>query len=347
MPNIFQRMGSAIGRAFGRGSDETVQTQQPIETQAPTRPATVRRPEPAPVQQQPQEEPQRRGFLSRLNPFANRREERERADRERLEQQLAERQRQLDAQGAALARREQAVREQSERLELERANRERIEREQQERVNRERLEQERIAQQMRVAQQLRDAQEADRQRREAERLAREEAARREEERKRATFGKGIPDLGIPAVTGVKGGATIYGMQTSEEVMQRLAEAAAVPGRRASIKVHDKNGWHDLYTNRGRKEGRGMTASEMLDRFSGSGVPGQDAAEHAFSTSVDTDDNDGVSEEGNEEDAPEWEDDGYVSDEDSYDYVGDSDGGDDDDTEGYDPGSVSGYQIVMY
>jgi hypothetical protein len=49
------------------------------------------------------------------------------------------------------------------------------------------------------------------------------------------------------------------------------------------------------------------------------------------------------------DGPEWEydGDGDGGGGDYYDYVDASDGGDDDETEGYDPASVNGYQLVVY
>lgn len=61
-------------------------------------------------------------------------------------------------------------------------------------------------------------------------------------------------------------------------MERLREYTAIPGKRVSVSVHDKNGWHNLFINTGRNPSgsRGMSASELLDRFEKNGVPSQEA-----------------------------------------------------------------------
>ena len=103
MPNFFERV-----RNFFTGDREEAPVQQQPEaapTPAPTRPATVQRPvQPEPTQAP---EPEKRGFWSRLNPFAGRREERERLERERSElaereQRIAERERQVEEQAARI-----------------------------------------------------------------------------------------------------------------------------------------------------------------------------------------------------------------------------------------------------
>jgi hypothetical protein len=100
MPNLFQRIGGAIGRVFGRGEE------------APT---------PAPA---PEPQPERPGFFERLNPFARARREREELERER--QAIEERARQVEARERQLEELRRNLAEQErQREEREREERER------------------------------------------------------------------------------------------------------------------------------------------------------------------------------------------------------------------------------
>lgn len=103
MPNFFERV-----RNFFTGErDETPVQQQPgpvAPAPAPTRPATVQ-----PMQQAP--EPEKRGFLSRLNPFYGRQQRERELESGRAE--VAERER-------LVAEREQQVQEQAARIEAQR-----------------------------------------------------------------------------------------------------------------------------------------------------------------------------------------------------------------------------------
>jgi hypothetical protein len=346
-------------------------------------------PEPqAPQRQEVQEAPRQRGFLDRLrDPFGvGARREQERLEQERqqlerdrqeLERQRAElqqerqrldqeRQRQQDQERQAIERERAELQKERERLEQERQRQQ-----EQERL---RLEQERQRDLDRQREQERQRAEEERQRQQDQERQRLIDHQRDQDRQRQEREqKAVEDwkkLGIPDVTGGKGW-TIYGCRTPEELRQRLDEAAAA-GKRVSLKVHDKNGWHSLYTNPGRGKvdksgmtvsgGAGISASELKDRFDLVGIPGEGATSRTGSGGIvpegagDMDlgecmgpDEGEEGEEGEILDGPEWDYDGegdYGPD-DYYDYVDVSDGGDDSDTEGYDPGSVNGYQLVVY
>ncbi len=281
------------------------------------------------------------------------REEFERQERQRIEREVREQ--------VERGQREQREQEQ----ERQRQERERQERERAELLEKERREREQAARKPQtVGDIVKDALAADRQRQQ------EEREWKEKNRSQSSPSvDGIPSLGIPGISGLPGGATIYATESSDELMRRLDEAARA-GKRVSISVLDKNGWHKLYTNTGRDKGRGMSASEMQRRFEKYGVPGQEKVGVAGPITTqyeptgeagggdiggvdvgggpDFGGGDGDWVGGGEE---EEEEDGGFPDDDYYDdydyYVGDSDGGDDGDTEGYDPGSVSGYQLTVY
>jgi len=224
MPNIFQRIGGAIGRVFGR-------EQQPVQ------------PEP----QQPQApEPQRRGFGERLRDFFQPgRAERERLERERAEiearaQEIAQRQRDVEA-------REQQLRDLRDRL----------------------AEQER--------------QREEREREERERTQPRPATRPEQARPPVAPvpAPPLPDAlrGIPAIMplGPKGrDGAAYTTSGADEVLRRLGEAAAL-GQRVSLRVHDENGWHDLFLNEKSGPGRHKPAkgirADYLAQFIGDDLEG--------------------------------------------------------------------------
>ena len=269
------------------------------------------------------------GLWDRVSGADRRREER--AELETRERAAAERERAAQEREQAAAERERAAQErerQAEEKERAAAEREERERGERERATREREERERG---------------------EKERESREQAVRDHQQWKES--------LGIEKEVVGGRGWTMHTVRSPEEVRQ-LVDDAAKADKRVSLNVHDKNGWHRLFLNTGRDfpGGRGMSAGEMLDRFDKAGVPG-DETDRALSGVAaggispvpgggqDFDfDSPGAPIEG-----PEWEEEGYSGeyDGDYYDYIDVSDGGDDTDTEGYDPGSVSGYQVVVY
>src|SRR6266536_636462 len=238
--------------------------------------------------------------------------QREEVEHQRIEQAVREqvgRERQeLDRQRQELVRQRQEVERQRAEIEAQRPQREEFERQERQRIEREVREQvERGQREQREQEQERQRQERERQERErAELLEKERREREQAARKPQTVGDivkdalaadrqrqqeerewkeknrsqsspsvdGIPSLGIPGISGLPGGATIYATESSDELMRRLDEAARA-GKRVSISVLDKNGWHKLYTNTGRDKGRGMSASEMQRRFEKYGVPGQE------------------------------------------------------------------------
>jgi hypothetical protein len=194
MPNIFQRMGAAIGRVFGREQDVG---RVPIGPLPGAQPA----------------EPERRGLGERIrNIFQP-----GRAERERLERELSE----------AREAREVAERQ--------------------------------AAEARAVARQEREAR---------------ETAERQVVRPPAPAAPQLPpDLrDIPPVLplGPKGrDGAAYTTAAVADVMSRLQEAAAL-GKRVSLRVHDENGWHDLFLNPdgpGRhKAARGMTADYLMGQI---------------------------------------------------------------------------------
>lgn len=242
-------------------------------------------------------------------------------------------------------------------------------REEQERRESERLQQERQELERARAELERQRQEFERQRQETERREQErqeaERVRQERERQEQQAVKAWESLGVPPVTGGKGW-TIYGCRTPEELRARLEEAAAA-GKRVSLKVHDKNGWHSLYNNPGRGEfsvkagmavsgGAGISAGELLNR----GIPGEarPAEERLIGPGPVWESGGVIPDVGGDLEAvggvgedvlegPEWEEEG----EDYGYYEGDDYGeGDGDSDSGYsdvDEGSVSGYQLVVY
>ena len=337
---------------------------------------------PAPQPERAPEPQQERGFFERFRDRVTgadrRREQEERQQQERQAQERAEQERQrqeterqaqeradLERQRADLERQRQEIEQQ--RAEIERQRQAQERERQQERQNFERQERQRIEREVR--EQL-DRERQETERREQARQAQEQARQQQERQDRENWRR---EMGIDRETTGGKGWTIHTVRTPGEVLDQL-RAAADAGKRVGLSVHDKNGWHQLYTNTGRGHldaksgmtvggGAGMSASEMLDRFEKYGVPGAAAAESAASgravgggispepgaglPEMESDIDSGGG--GDIIDGPEWEyedGDDYGPD-DYYDYIDESDGGDDTETEGYDPASVNGYQVIIY
>ena len=72
--------------------------------------------------------------------------------------------------------------------------------------------------------------------------------------------------GIPPVMRLGGNGAAYTSPSGGEIMRRLGDAAAL-GQRVSLRVHDANGWHDLFVNPdspGRhKASRGISADYLM------------------------------------------------------------------------------------
>jgi hypothetical protein len=79
--------------------------------------------------------------------------------------------------------------------------------------------------------------------------------------------RGIPPVMPLGPKGRDGAA--YTTAASADIMSRLQEAASL-GKRVSLRVHDENGWHDLFINPdgpGRhKAARGMSADYLVNQI---------------------------------------------------------------------------------
>ncbi|SRR5579884_122951 len=228
MPNIFQRIGGAIRDVFTGGREQDI-------TRVPTAPL--------PGAERP-------GLGERLRDFF----QPGRAERERMERELAE----------LRERAEQAERQAA----TERQARENAERQAQaERAERERIERERTPapapapQRPEVADIVKDAMEKDRQAREERRRDPEKTDKIQPVQPGRDPLEGIkPEISF----GPKGQAgAIYSRHTDAEAMQDL-QRAADNHNRVSIRVHDINGWHEVFINVGREAGKGINADYLLN-----------------------------------------------------------------------------------
>lgn len=233
MPNWFtrgaERIGQAVGRLFGQAPDVT---------RVPTGPL--------PGAERP-------GLGERLRNIV----QPGRAERERMERELAE----------LRERAEQAER----RADTERQARENAGRQvQTERAERERVERERPApvpqptpapQRPEVADIVKDAMEKDREAREA---FKRDPERTDKMRPVQPGADPLANIQPEISFGPKGQAgAIYSRHTDAEAMRDL-QRAADGGNRVTIRVHDVNGWHEMFVNIGRQAGKGISADYLLN-----------------------------------------------------------------------------------